>query len=77
MLIESVCTLLRISPDGSSQVLCAHNLSDQTQELHILPAELDLPSRTWRDLLTGEEHHPDKGRLTLTLPPYTIRWLKT
>jgi len=77
MLNESVFTLLRFSPSGSSQVLCAHNLSDQDQELHLVPAELDLPCRTWRDLLTGEALHPDKGRLTLTLPPYTIRWLRT
>lgn len=77
MLNESICTLLRISPDGDSRVLCAHNVSDQDQELHLVPAELDLPSHTWCDLLTGEEHHPDQGRLRLTLPPYAIRWLKT
>jgi glycosidase len=76
MLNESVCTLLRIAPDGSSKVLCAHNVSDQQQALHIAPAEPDLPLHTWRDLLTDEKYHPDKGRLRLALPPYTVRWLK-
>jgi hypothetical protein len=52
-------------------------VSDQQQDLHIALAELDLPSSMWRDLLTGDEYHPERDRLTLTLPPYAIRWLKT
>jgi sucrose phosphorylase len=77
MLNESVCTFLRVSLDGSSRVLCAHNVSEQMQELRFLPADLDLPVRTWRDLLTGEEYRADSGGVTLTLPPYAIRWWKT
>ena len=73
---ESVCTLLRLSPDGSNRVLCVHNVSSQRQELHVTPAELDQPPRVLRDLLTGEEFCADAGHLTLALAPYAIRWLK-
>jgi sucrose phosphorylase len=76
MLNEHLCTLLRTSPDGSSTVLCAHNVSSRGQDLHVTPAELDQPSHVWRDLLTGKEFRADAGHLKLTLAPYAIRWLK-
>ncbi len=76
-LSESVLALLRVSPDGNSQVLCAHNVSDQEQEIHISSADLDLPPSMWRDLVSGEEFRASKAQLALTLAPYDIRWLKT
>ncbi len=77
MLDDSVCTLLRTSPDGNSQVLCAHNVSDREQEIHISPTALDLRPGVWRDLLSGEEFRAGDAQLTLTLAPYDIRWVKT
>ena len=74
---DSVFTLLRASPDGSNRVLCVHNVSDQVQDLRIAPTELSIPSGVWRDLLTGERFHPGKEHMTLALPPYAVRWLKT
>ena len=76
MLNESVCTLLRVSPEGNSQVLCAHNVSDREQEIQVSSPELGLPPGMWNDLLSGEEFHAGKAQLTLTLAPYDIRWLK-
>ena len=77
LLNDSVFTLLRTSPDGTSQVLCAHNLSGQRQELHIALDRLDLSPGTWHDLLTGERLHAAKEYVTLALAPHAIRWLKT
>jgi sucrose phosphorylase len=77
MLNENVCTLLRVSPDGNSQVLCAHNVSDQDQEIRVSPTELDLPPGVWCDLLSGEEFRAGRAQSTLTLAPYDVRWLKT
>ncbi len=73
---ERVFSLLRSSPDDSSCVLCLHNVSDKKQSVQLNPAALDLPSGTWRDLLTGESLAAKQGGSTLTLPPYAIHWLK-
>jgi sucrose phosphorylase len=75
-LSESVFTLLRTSPDGSSQVLCLHNVSDRKQELRIPRAELGLLPGEWLELLTGEGFRADQERVTLALPPYAVLWLE-
>ena len=71
-----VFTLLRTSPDGRSQVLCIHNVSDQVQLLHLCPEDLGLPAGKWLDLLSGREYSVDRKQSTLSLPPYAVLWLK-
>jgi len=73
---EGVFTLLRTSPDGRSRVLCAHNVSDQEQRLHLNPTELDLPTGKWRELLSGKEFTVGREGLILPLSPYAVLWLK-
>lgn len=77
LLNDHVFTLLRTSPDGSSRVLCIHNVSNRAQELRIAFSELDLPPGVWRDLLTSEEFHARKEQWILPLAPHDVRWLKT
>jgi hypothetical protein len=67
---------VRISPDGTSRVLCAHNVSAEAQSVPLHLVDLGLPAGQWRDLLTGEEHTVEKDGHALTLPPYGLRWLK-
>ena len=69
-------TLLRVSPDGGSRVLCVHNVSDRPQPLHLHLSNLGLPGGSWRDMLSGELHSAKKDALTLSLPPYTVYWLR-
>ncbi|MFC2037102.1 sugar phosphorylase, partial [Chloroflexota bacterium] len=73
---ERVFALLRSSPDGASQVLCLHNVSDRIRPLTLHPADLDLPSGFWRDLLGGEAYEAGQECFALSLPPYAVRWLK-
>ncbi len=73
---EGVFTLLRMSPDGRSRVLCAHNVSERAQQMHLSPAELDLPAGKWRDLFSGREVTVGREGFTLTLAPYAVLWLK-
>jgi glycosidase len=73
---ESVFTLLRTSPDGRSRVLCAHNVSDQEQGMHLSPAELDLPCGKWLELFSGRESTVGREGFTFTLSPYAVLWFK-
>ncbi|HSR32595.1 MAG TPA: sugar phosphorylase, partial [Anaerolineae bacterium] len=77
LLHEAIFALLRTSPDGSSRVLCLHNVSNRTETLHFHPADLGLPAGGWRDLLTGKSHSVVPSSCTLSLPPYGIYWLRT
>lgn len=74
---EAVFTLLRTSPDGSSRVLCLHNVSGQQQPVQVRPADLGLPPGAWRDLLAGEAYTVGPDGLSISLPPYAARWLKS
>jgi sucrose phosphorylase len=73
---ERVFALVRISPDGSSHVLCLHNVSAEAQSVPLHPPDLGLPPGLWCDLLTGDEHTVKQDGHTITLPPYGLRWLK-
>ena len=76
---DAVFALLRTAHDGSSPVLCAHNVSDQMQWVHV-PAELGSTASNCLDLLSGEvyavgQDDAHKG-WTLSLPPYAVRWVR-
>jgi glycosidase len=77
LLDPAVFCLLRTSPDGHSQVLCAQNVSDEPHKLSLQLNSLGLPAGTWRDLLSGEPVPVQEDSLHLTLAPYQTRWLKT
>lgn len=73
---SAVFALLRRSPEGSSQVLCLHNVSGCQQRVRLSPHEHDLPSGTWHDLLSEETFPIVQDGSTVSLPPYAVRWLK-
>jgi glucosylglycerate phosphorylase len=60
----SVFALERASPDGSSRVLCLHNVSADT-------ITLDAPFESAKDLLAGNT----VGGKSLSLKPYQILWV--
>ncbi|MFC2029593.1 alpha-amylase family glycosyl hydrolase [Chloroflexota bacterium] len=74
---DSVLAFLRTSPDGTSRVLCLHNVSDQARLVHLYPGDLDLAPGAWHDLLSGSTAIVGDSGLTLPLLPYAVRWLKT
>ncbi len=73
---DGVFSLIRTSPDGSAVVLCLQNVSDSSQRLGLLPNELGLAPGVWRDLLSDETLTVGEGGVTVSLPPYAVRWLK-
>lgn len=72
---NAIFALLRSSPDGYSQVLCLHNVSDNSQFISLEHKELfKWVSEELVDLITGNKLkiNPKTG---LRLEPYQIFWL--
>lgn len=62
----------RTPPDTSHRVVAVHSVSRRPQAFSV-----DDGDGAFTDLITGERHHSDgSGRLSLTLPPYGVRWLR-
>lgn len=68
--------VLRAAPDGSEQILCLHNLSDQHVTLTLGVGELT-GTYSWTNLLNDHDYRTDSvGTWVLTLCPYEVLWLK-
>jgi sucrose phosphorylase len=73
---ESVFALLRTSPGGDSRVLCLHNVSAETQGVHLRAADLGPSFDTGQDLLSDESVPARVDQRSFNLPPYAVRWYK-
>jgi len=69
---------IRSAPDGGSQVLCIHNVSDDEVAVEIDLKALGLtPGQALVDLVGGERYEmDDEGRLTFVARPYAVLWLR-
>jgi hypothetical protein len=71
-------SFIRSAPDGSSRVLCVHNVAGDGCEVVVDPAALSL-SAAGRlvDLIDGKCYEGgETGRFTCTIRPYGILWLR-
>jgi sucrose phosphorylase len=71
-----VFSLLRTSPNGDSRVLCLHNVSGSSQPVRLSSRDQDIPSGAWHDLFSRETLAVGQAGLSLSLPPYAVRWLR-
>jgi hypothetical protein len=62
---NNIFALSRISPDGTKNVLCLQNVTQQEQQIE------NLISKTARDLLTNRSQNSE-----ITLRPYQTIWLE-
>jgi len=67
-------TVLRISPDKQTRVLCIHNISSTAQQCEVNLSQL-ATSGNLHDVLTGEAVVPNDSLLQVSLAPYQIRWI--
>jgi sucrose phosphorylase len=72
---EGVFALLRLA-EGGAPVLCLHNVSDQTQAVHLKEADLGQLLGHWQDLLAVKMYSPDRDQLEIELASYQVCWLK-
>ena len=72
----AIFALLRLSPDGSQQVLCLHNISGKPQSARVgLRDSFNLSSGRVNDLITNRPvDHTSNGKLSLR--PYQTLWLE-
>lgn len=79
-LIHGPRTLLafeRTAPDGSSRVLCLHNVSGREQRFEAGPAHGLRVRGDLVDLISREQVGTARdGTLVCVVPPYGVRWLK-
>ncbi len=71
-------SFIRIAPDGSSRVLCIHNVSAVPQTFQTRAEDLGVtPGAEFVDLLSGGAYQvDDRGELVLSIPPYGVLWLR-
>lgn len=73
---EGVFALVRSSIDGRSHILCLHNVTDQTLNLHLELNDFPFAASTLTNLINGQNHSvDDEQTLIMTLEPYQIAWL--
>ena len=73
----SVFSLIRISPNKDSRILCLHHVGGQSIELSIDLQEIDIEKNpTFRCILTNKMISSENGILNLRMKSYDILWLK-
>jgi sucrose phosphorylase len=75
---DALFTLLRTSPDGAEQIICAVNVADRPQSLRLNLQDVpQLAGDALIDLVSGEHVEADAhGTLSIELAPYQVAWLK-
>ena len=71
-----VFTVLRTSPEGDEHILTMTNVSNKSLDLEILLSEIGVQARQWFDLLNQREYEAASGKLSVTLEPYDVVWVK-
>lgn len=74
---DSVFCVNRVSVDEKESVLAVTNITDSEQLLNINLNEHGLPDGTFFEIFSETEYEPDNGKLTLSLKPYDVFWLKS
>lgn len=75
---DAIFGLVRISPDEQNRALCLHNVSNQTQTIHIDLQPLTLGGiDTFKDLLSGDTYPLEGRSLNLTMEPFQVLWLQS
>lgn len=73
---HSVFSLLRVSTDSKTRILCLHNISRKSQEITVNLASLSLHEvSSLTDILNQKEYPVSGNLLALSMRPYEILWL--
>jgi sucrose phosphorylase len=76
MISPDVFTILRISPEGDQHVLAMTNVTNRESSIDIPLSDLGVAENGWHDLVGDTECTAEDGKLSITLLPYDIIWLK-
>ena len=72
----SVFSVLRISPEGNERILTLTNVTVKMCDLEIKTSQLGNEYNKWYDFINKKEYAVENQKITLTLQPYDVIWLK-
>jgi len=76
MVSPHVFTVLRKSPEGDEHILTMTNVSSNTTRIEIQLSDLNIQDNHWHDLLGDKVWIADEDKISVTLEPYDVIWLK-
>jgi len=76
MISPDIFTVLRISPEGDQHILTMTNVTNRTCTIEIPILELNVDETRWYDLIGEKEWVAGKRKLSITLQPYDVIWLR-
>lgn len=76
MISPSVFTVFRTSPEGDQHILAMTNVTSKTCQIDIPLSRLNIKEKRWFDLVGEREWEAEDNKLSITLKPYDIIWLK-
>jgi glycosidase len=76
MLSAQVFTVLRTAPEGDEHVLTMTNVVNKKLDLEIPLSQLGVKITKWVDLINKREYEAASGKLSVSLEPYDVVWLK-
>lgn len=71
-----VFTVLRTSPEGDQHILTMTNVTKRTVQIEISLSDLNIQETRWYDVLAEKDWIAKKNKISVTLEPYDIIWLK-
>lgn len=75
-LSPQVFTVLRTSPEGDENILTMTNVANKQIDLEISLSEVGVKATQWFDLVNEREYDAASGKLSVTLEPYDVVWVK-
>ena len=75
-LSPQVFTVLRTSPEGDENILTMTNVANKQIDLEISLSEVGVKATQWFDLVNEREYNAASGKLSVTLEPYDVVWVK-
>lgn len=76
MISPDVFTVLRTSPEGDQHILAMTNVTSRVCRIEISLSELNLKETRWYDLINEKEWAAKNKKLSITLQPYDVVWLR-
>jgi sucrose phosphorylase len=76
MISPDLFAVYRIAPEGDPRVLTLTNVTQRTIRVEIPLSELQVRESRWYDLIHEREWTAREGKLSLSMEPYDVFWLK-
>ncbi len=73
---ESFFALLRTTSDNKEAILCITNVTTKPQFFSVDTEGIGLHYKTYRDIIKDKRFDTSNGKLSFTMEPYGIYWLK-